>query len=708
MIKTKETILETLRSDGYKPMSYKDLTAFLGIKSKKERNDFKKLLDRMLSQGDVVLNKKGRYIIPSKDVYVKGTLQGHAKGFGFVIPEDAISGKDIFISANNLNGALDRDKVLVRVIKKTDRRDEGEIYQVLERGHVKIVGTYEKNKSFGFVIPDNDKLCKDIYISDSNAMGAKHGEKVVVDITTWHVQKNPEGKVIEILGGPNTIGIEILSIIREYDFNTEFPDEVQAQANQLPEVVLDHEIEGRRDLRKVSMVTIDGKDAKDLDDAVSIAKLDNGNYLLGVHIADVTHYVGENTPLDKEAYDRGTSVYLVDRVIPMLPPKLSNGICSLNAGQDRLAFTCQMEINAQGNVVEHEIFKSVIHVNERMNYEDVTAILVDEDSAMTQRYQGFVPMFQEMEHLATILRKERREKRGAIDFDFPEAKIILNDQGKTVDVQLYERTISHRIIEEFMLVCNETVAESMFRAEVPFLYRVHEDPSTEKLDALREFLTNFGYTLRKGTDIPPKDLQKLVEDIKGSNEEDFLSRLILRSMQQARYEAENKGHYGLAAEYYCHFTSPIRRYPDLLIHRIIGQVLSKELNEKRIKKYNKMMEEYGDHTSIRERLAERAERDTDDLKKTEFMADKVGEVFEGLISSVTSFGFFVELKNTVEGLVRVQDLNDYFVHDEKNHRFVGERTKKQFRLGDPIQVKVTNVSIPLRQVDFAVVDKVEE
>lgn len=705
MILTREDLLEALRKEEYRPLGYKELMTHLGIQSKKERADFKRLLDRMLSQGEVVRNKKGRYRIPPREMYVRGTLQGHAKGFGFVIPDDVISGNDIFISASNLNGALDKDKVLVKVIRKTERRDEGEIIQVLERGHQKIVGTFEQGRNFGFVVPDNNKLCKDIYVGHGESMGAKHGDKVVVDITTWHKDRNPEGKIIEILGGPDTIGIEILSIVREYDFPVEFSDEVEAMANQLPGRVEEADIQGRRDLRSNPTVTIDGSDAKDLDDAITLERLPNGNFQLGVHIADVSHYVRDHTPLDREAYERGTSVYLVDRVIPMLPPKLSNGICSLNAGEDRLAFTCMMEIDNKGNVVSQEIFKSVILVDERMNYDDVSAILVDRDEELIRRYETFVPMFQEMEELALILRKERREKRGAIDFDFPEAKILLDERGKTADVFLYERTISHRIIEEFMLVCNETVAEFMFWSNLPFLYRVHEDPSSEKLDALREFLGNFGQTLRKGKDIKPRELQKLVEDIKGTPEENFLSRLILRSMQQARYAPENLGHYGLAAKYYCHFTSPIRRYPDLLIHRIMSQMLTKELTEKRIKKYEKTMDEIGDHTSTRERQAERAERDTDDLKKTEYMADKVGQEFEGIISSVTSFGFFVELKNTVEGLVRVQDLKEYFVYDEKNHRFIGERSKIQYRLGDPIRVKVTNVSIPLRQVDFAVVDK---
>ncbi|MBF7097235.1 ribonuclease R [Alkalibacter mobilis] len=707
-MKIKEVIIDLIKSDEYKPMGYKDLMYVIGIKSKKERNDFKKVLDRMVSEGELVKNKKGKYIVPPKDVYVKGTLQGHARGFGFVIPDDAITGSDIFVSASNLNGALDKDKVLVKIIKKTEKRDEGEIYQIIERGHQKIVGTYEKNRNFGFVIPDNDKLCKDIYIPNSATMGAKDGEKVVVDITAWYENKNPEGKIIEVLGGPGTKGIEIVSIIREYDFNVEFPDEVLAETNKIPDKVDLAEVENRKDLRNTKMVTIDGKDAKDLDDAISIKRLDNGNFSLGVHIADVSHYVGEKTALDREAYERGTSVYLVDRVIPMLPQKLSNGICSLNAGEDRLAFTCEMEIDKKGKVISHEIFKSVIKIDERMNYEDVTDILLEENKELIDRYSNFIQEFKDMEELANILRVERRDKRGAIDFDFPESKIILDENGKTVDVVLYERTISHKIIEEFMLVCNETVAEFMFWSNLPFLYRIHEDPSTEKLDALRDFLTNFGYKLQKGKEIKPAAIQELVNSIEGTNEEDFLSRLILRAMQQAKYSPENLGHYGLAAKYYCHFTSPIRRYPDLMIHRIMSQMIKDQLTEKKIKKYNKTMQEIADHTSMRERLAEKAERDTDDLKKTEYMVDKIGDEFEGIISSVTSFGFFVELKNTVEGLVRVQDFNDYFVYDDKNHRFIGERTKKQYRLGDPITVKVSNVSIPLRQVDFTVVDKEAE
>jgi ribonuclease R len=705
-MKLKNVLLNVMKSENYKPLGYKDLMFLLEIKNKSEKAEFKKLLDRMLSEGEVVKNKKGKYILPPKDLYVKGTLQGHARGFGFVIPEDAITGSDIFISASSLNGALDKDKVLVKIIKKTAKRDEGEIFKILERGHQKIVGTYDKSRNFGFVIPDNDKLVKDIFISSSDAMGAKNGDKVVVDITNWHPKKNPEGKIIEILGSADSEGIEILSIIREYDFNVDFPPEVVSELNEVPDKVDPDEAKNRRDLRNIKMVTIDGKDAKDLDDAVSVKKLDNGNYQLGVHIADVTHYVREDTALDREAYGRATSVYLVDRVIPMLPQKLSNGICSLNAGEDRLSFTCMMEIDSKGKVVNHEVFKSVIDIDERMNYEDVTAILKDEDESLMKRYEDFIQDFKLMEELADILRTERRDKRGAIDFDFPESKIILDEKGKPVDVVLYERTVSHRIIEEFMLVCNETVAEFMFWSNLPFLYRVHEDPSSEKLDALRNFLTNFGYTLKKGKEIHPAAIQELVKDIEGTDEEDFLSRLILRAMQQARYSPDNIGHFGLAAKYYCHFTSPIRRYPDLLIHRIMGQMLNNELTEKKIKKYIKRMDEMADHTSQRERLAERAERDTDDLKKTEFMSNKIGEEYEGIISSVASFGFFVELKNTVEGLVRVQDLgDDYYIYDEKNHRFIGERTKRSFKLGDSISVKVAKVSIPLRQVDFAVVDK---
>ncbi|MFZ7121271.1 MAG: ribonuclease R [Eubacteriaceae bacterium] len=708
---TKENILSLMDHSDYKPMGYKDMMYLLGIKNKNDKNELKKVLDKLLSEGNIIKNKKGKYIIPNGENYLVGILQGHAKGFGFVIPDNTIFSNDIFISPSDLKGAMDKDKVLVRLIRKSGstKSAEGEIIKIIERGHKKIVGIYEDNKNFGFVIPDNDKICRDIYVPKAYANNAKTGDKVVVDITLWpEAKRNPEGKVVEILGNKNSIGIDILSIIREYDLPDDFPDEVKAELHNVPEIVKDDNLTQRTDLRNRKMVTIDGADAKDLDDAVSIKKLPNGNYELGVHIADVSYYVKEGTALDREAYERGTSVYLVDRVIPMLPRKLSNGICSLNANEDRLAFTCEMEIEKEGKVVQHNIFKSIINVNERMTYKDVTEILTTKNTQLEEKYSEFISDFELMEELAIILREKRRIKRGAIDFNFDEAKIILDEEGKPVEIKKYERNISNRIIEEFMLVCNETVAEHMFWTGLPFIYRVHEDPNSEKLQALSEFIINFGYKIHYRDKIHPKELQKLLTEMEGKKEENLLSRLILRAMQQAKYMEENLGHFGLSAKYYSHFTSPIRRYPDLMIHRIISYMLENSLSDKKISKLNKKIGEISQHCSERERVAEKAERDTDDLKKCEYMQSKIDETFDGIISSVTSFGFFVELDNTIEGLVRIQDItDDYYIYDGKNHRYVGEHTKKMYKLGDRIVIMVDKVNIPLRQIDFKVVDKTE-
>lgn len=706
---TKDNILEFMNDESYKPMKYKDMMYLLGIQEREERILFKNLLDELASVGKVIKNKKNKYLLPDTYNYIQGVLQGHPKGFGFVIPDNSIFKTDIFISPSDLNGAMDKDKVLVKLIRKSgsNKSAEGEIVKVVERGHQKIVGTYEDSRNFGFVVPDNDKICRDIYIPKAMSHNAKTGDKVVVDITLWPNEKrNPEGKVIEILGNEDSTGIDILSIIREHGLPDDFPEEVKSQLNTIPEKVDTNDISTRRDLRQVKMVTIDGADAKDLDDAVSVEKLPNGNYKLGVHIADVSYYVKEGSPIDKEGLDRGTSVYLVDRVIPMLPRPLSNGICSLNAHVDRFAFSCEMEINSEGKVTQHELFKSVINIDERMTYEDVTRILVDKDPQLCERYTDFVDQFNIMEELAMLLRDKRRMKRGAIDFEFDEAKIILDENGKAIGVKKYERNISNRIIEEFMLVCNETVAEHMFWTNLPFIYRVHEDPDEDKLQALSEFIGNFGYKIHYRDEIHPGVLQKLLNDIKGTQEENLLSRLILRAMQQARYSEENSGHFGLAAKYYCHFTSPIRRYPDLMIHRIMSYMLDKSLDDKKINKINKKIADIAKHCSERERIAEKAERDTDDLKKCEYMQTKVDERFDGIISSVTSFGFFVELENTIEGLVRIQDISDdYYVYDEKNHQFIGERTKKMYKLGDKIEIQVAKVNVRLRQIDFAVVDK---
>ncbi|MFZ7130837.1 MAG: ribonuclease R [Eubacteriales bacterium] len=708
---TKENILAFMGNESYRPLSCKDMMYLLGVKDGKERIVFKNLLDELESGGLVIKNKKNRYKFPDANSTIQGTLQGHPKGFGFVIPDNSIFKTDIFISPSDLNGALDKDKVLVKLIRKSgsNKSAEGEIIKIIERGHQKIVGIFEDNRNFGFVTPDNDKICRDIYIPKALTKDAKTGDKVVVDITQWPSEKrNPEGKIIEILGNENSIGIDILSIIREHNLPDDFPEEVKAHLHAIPEKVDENDIKNRRDLRSIKMVTIDGADAKDLDDAVSVELLPNGNYKLGVHIADVTYYVKEGTPIDKEALDRGTSIYLVDRVIPMLPRPLSNGICSLNANVDRFAFSCEMEIDKEGKVVNHALFKSVINTNERMTYDDVTKILVENDEELCHRYENFIDEFKLMEELAMNLREKRRMKRGAIDFEFDEAKIILDENGRAVDVKKYERNISNRIIEEFMLVCNETVAEHMFWTGLPFIYRVHEDPDSDKLQALSEFIGNFGYKIHYKDEIHPGVLQKLLNDIHGTKEENLLSRLILRAMQQARYMEENLGHFGLAAKYYSHFTSPIRRYPDLMIHRIMGYMLDNALDEKRAGKLKKKIGDIAKHCSDRERVAERAERDTDDLKKCEYMQSKVDQEFEGIISSVTSFGFFVELDNTIEGLIRIQDLtDDYYIYDERNHRFIGEHTKKMYKLGDRIEIAVSKVNLRLRQIDFMVVDKSE-
>lgn len=712
MMISKENVLSLMEHEDYKAMGYKDMIYLFGLHNKKEKRALEEILHELLEDNKVMQNKRGKYILPDPDKYVKGTLQGHAKGFGFVIPDDNIFGTDIFISPADLMGAMDGDKVLVKIERKSgnNKSAEGEIIQILERKSQLIVGIYEDSRNFGFVVPDNKKIFRDIYIPKDGGERPKTGDKVVVEITVWpSANRSPEGKIVEVLGHQKDIGIDILSIVREHNLPDDFPSEVKDQLHTVPSFVSEEEIGNRKDLRQNKMVTIDGADAKDLDDAVSIEKSPNGNYKLGVHIADVTHYVGEGSAIDKEAFDRGTSVYLLDRVIPMLPRELSNGICSLNPKVDRLAFSCEMEIDHNGKVVGHEVFKSVINVTERMTYDDVTEILVHDNEELKAKYQDLVEDFKHMEELAKILREKRRLKRGAIDFDFPEAKILLDDQGKPIGVEARERTISHKLIEEFMLVCNETVAEHMFWTQLPFVYRVHEEPKSEKIQALSEFIRTFGYRIHYQDTVHPSVLQKLLEDISGKREEAVISRLTLRSMQQARYYEENLGHFGLSAQYYTHFTSPIRRYPDLIIHRIMGEMLENKLTDKRIEKVEKKIGEIAKQCSQRERRAELAERDVDDLKKCEYMLTKIGEKFEGIISSVTSFGFFVELENTVEGLVRVQTIDDdYYIYDETKYRFIGEHTKQIYKLGDPVEIVVHKADMTTRQIDFLLVDNDEE
>ena len=705
----KETLINFMKEEAYRPMDIQELVAIFDI-SKDEYKAFKKALKTMEKEGLIVRNKKDRYALPQKMGLVVGKLQSHAKGFAFLIPDDEKE-KDVFIPSSFINGAMNGDKVLVQVTRedKNGKKREGEVVQVVERVNKKFVGVYEDSKNFGFVIVEDTRISQDIFIGKKDTNGAKNGDVVTVEITKWpEKRRSPEGVVVEVLGQKGDKGLDILTIIKKFGLPEEFPPKVLSFAEQIEEQIEEKECKRRRDLRDVRMVTIDGEDAKDLDDAVSIERISNGRYRLGVHIADVTHCVREKNPLDKEALKRGTSVYLIDRVIPMLPKKLSNGICSLNPKVDRLALSCIMVIDNNGKVVEHEIVESVIKTNERMTYTDVTKILKDNDPELIKRYDYLVDDFKAMQELCNILYK-KRITRGAVDFDFAEAKIILNELGKPIEIKPYEREIANRMIEEFMLVCNETIAETMFYAKRPFVYRIHEDPDTEKLEKFKEFVYNLGYFVKWNGEISPKDLQGIIEKVKGKNEEVVVNTLLLRSMMQARYSPENVGHFGLAAEYYCHFTSPIRRYPDLQIHRIIKEHLNGKIDDTRAKKLTELVDYASKQSSETERIAQDAEREVDDLKKAEYMFDRIGEEFTGIISSVTSFGMFIELPNTIEGLVHITALDDdYYIYDEAHLCLLGERTKKIYKLGDQANVKCSRVDIPNREIFFELIENEEE
>ena len=705
----KQVILEMMKHPQYVPMKIKEMMMMLQIPAS-DRMELEDILGELISEGKIIRTKRGKFAIPQTYNLVAGTFQGHPKGFGFLILDEE-GERDIFIPASGVNGALHKDRVMCRITRPetAEKRAEAEVIEILRRGPESLVGTYQESQNFGFVVPDDQKYARDIFIPKKFSKGAVTGHKVLVKITDWaEERRNPEGKIISVLGHINDPGVDILSIIYQYDLPREFPDEVMNEVEAVPSEVDEKDKKGRRDLRDLQMVTIDGEDAKDLDDAISIEKLPNGHYRLGVHIADVTHYVKEKSPLDLEAYERGTSIYLVDRVIPMLPHKLSNGICSLNAHVDRLALTCMMDIDKNGNVQSHEIMETLINIDERMSYTNVKKILLDEDEALKDRYKDFIPMFKTMEELAEILRK-KRFKRGAIDFDFPETKVILDNEGVPIEMKPYDRNVATRIIEEFMLVCNETIAEDYFWQEKPFVYRSHEDPDPEKILALTEFINNFGYHIKgNAAKIHPKDMQKVIEEIEGKPEESIINHLLLRSMKQARYTAECNGHFGLAARYYCHFTSPIRRYPDLQIHRIIKANLHHELKGKREAKLGERMPEVAKQCSLRERRAEEAERETIKLKKVEFMEQFIGKMFEGAITGTTSWGCYVELPNTVEGLVHVNEMaDDYYIYDEPGHRFIGERTKQIYRLGDKVFVQVLKTDSMTRTIDFRFVTEEE-
>ncbi len=708
MDKRKQTLLDMMKHPSYVPMKIKEMAIVLQVPLA-DRNELELILGELIKEGKVIRTKRGKFAIPQTFNLVAGTFQGHPKGFGFLILDEG--GKDIFIPASGVNGALHKDRVMCRITRPEsgEKRAEAEVIEILNRGPESLVGTYQESQNFGFVVPDDQKYARDIFIPKKMSKGAVTGHKVLVQITDWaEERRNPEGKILSILGHVNDPGVDILSIIYQYDLPTEFPQEVMQEIEDIPTEVSDKDKRGRTDLRHLQMVTIDGEDAKDLDDAISIEKLDNGMYRLGVHIADVTHYVKEKHPLDKEALERATSIYLVDRVIPMLPHKLSNGICSLNAGVDRLALTCMMDVDKNGNVQNHQILETVIKIDERMSYTQVKKILVDEDEELKERYKDFLVMFENMRDLAQILRKKRM-KRGAIDFEFEETKVILDREGTPLEIKPYDRNVATRIIEEFMLLCNETIAEDYYWQEKPFVFRSHEDPDPEKILALTEFISNFGYNIKgAGQKVHPKDMQKVLETVQDKPEENIISHLLLRSMKQARYTPECTGHFGLAARYYCHFTSPIRRYPDLQIHRIIKANLHGELKGKKEASFTERMPDVCKHSSQRERRAEEAERETIKLKKAEYMEQYIGQIFSGVITGTTSWGVYVELPNTVEGLVHVNEMaDDYYIYDEPGHRWIGEHTKQIYRLGDKVYVQVLKADKILRSVDFRLVSEEE-
>lgn len=694
----KERMVSLIQDKTYVPMKLKELAMLLDV-PKDQRDELKEVMDALVSEGKVGVSKKGKYGKPEIGS-LTGLFFGHAKGFGFVTVEGIE--QDLFIPGDKTNGAFHGDRVQVVIeAEKKGKRTEGAVIRVLEHANDTIIGYYQKNKSFGFVIPDNQKLNKDIFIPQGKDMGAVTGHKVVVKVTDFgDGDKKPEGTITEIIGHVNDPGTDIISIIKAYGLPEAFPDEVMRQLDSIPDDVDGKDMAGRLDLRSLLTVTIDGADAKDLDDAITLTRTGDV-YSLGVHIADVTHYVREKSPLDEEALKRGTSVYLVDRVIPMLPHKLSNGICSLNAGVDRLALSCIMEIDKSGAVLGHRIAETVINVDRRMTYVAVNDVITNHEESAMETYREFVPMFEMMKELADVLREQRR-KRGSIDFDFPESEIILDEKGKPIEIKAYDRNIATKIIEDFMLMANETIAEDYFWQELPFVYRTHDNPDPEKMKRLGTFINNFGYSIRtQQGEVHPKELQKLLSKIEDTPEEALISRLTLRSMKQAKYTTVCTGHFGLAANYYTHFTSPIRRYPDLQIHRIIKENLRGGLEEKRMAHYDKILPGITVQCSAMERRADEAERETNKLKKCEYMSSRIGQEFDGAISGVTNWGLYVELPNTVEGLIHINELRgDYYIFDEDRMELTGEMTKVSYKLGQKIRVQVTGTDKLAKTIDF--------
>ena len=703
----KEKILELMKDDDYVPMKAREIAMIMRV-PKNEYNEFLEILGELELEFKIQKNRKNRYKIVDK-IYYDGIYRKNQKGFGFIKVENQED--EVYITKENSLNALNGDRVLFEIIEEKNKvkNAEGKIVKILKHEKDTVVGIFQNNKTFGFVVPDDKNFGTDIYIAKKDMGKARNNHKVLVKITKYpQKEKKAEGKIIEVLGNVNEAGVDMLSLIKEHSLPSVFPEQVVQEAKRCGNKVDKKDIPNRVDLRDKTIFTIDGEDAKDLDDAVRVEKLENGNYKLDVHIADVSYYVTENSLLDKEALIRGTSIYMLGRVIPMLPRELSNGICSLNAGEDRFTLSCSMEIDDKGKVVSFEVYKGIINVTERMSYKDVQKIIDETDKEVLKKYEPYIKDFKLMEELAHVL-KNRRMEQGYLNLDIPESKIDLDIDGKVTNISKYETTFANEIIEQFMLTANETIAEKFFWLDAPFIYRVHEEPDLEKVQELNKFLFNFKLKIKANKDnIYPKEFSKVLEEIKGKEEEKVVSNLVLRTLKVARYESKNKGHFGIASKYYCHFTSPIRRYPDLFIHRIISMYLKEnyDIQEKIVEKYKIEAEERAKQSSEREKIATKVEREAEDIKKAEYMESRIGEEYEGIVSSITSFGMFVELPNTVEGLIRFEDIgNEYFIYDEERKQLIGEQTNKVYKIGDKVGIRVKNANKLLRQIDFEVIKK---
>ena len=699
-----------MQRESYAPMTAEEMIFAIPVKEE-PMHEFWDAIIELEKEGYIVKTRFETYGLPEKMGLVAGRFQLSSKGFGFLIPDNKGNKPDVFIPPRKIHGAMNNDRVMARIDSHAPgRRPEGEIIRIIEHANPRIVGVFRRTMDFAFVTPDDKRIGSDIFILRKNFGGAASNQKVVVEITEWPTEernaerRSAEGRVVEVLGYVGDPGLEILSIIKQHDLPLDFPENVKSAAYRVPGEIREKDWNGREDRRDYPVVTVDSEDARDLDDAVYVRRLANGRYLLGVYIADVSYYVKAKTLLDQEAQERGTSVYLVDRVLPMLPPRLSNGICSLNEGEDRLVMSCEMEIEADtGKVAKYKIFPAVIHSHHRLSYNLVRAILEEGDKEARKQFADIVPMLEEMRELCRVLQK-KRARRGAIEFELPEQKVVLDEAGKPLEIRQRIHGLPESIIEEFMLAANETVARHLTMLQWPCVYRVHEVPAEDKMEGLAKLLQSFSIKLRIGKNgmVRPKDVQDALAEMKGRPEERLVNTVALRCMRQAVYQTENIGHFGLAADYYCHFTSPIRRYPDLLVHRILHAWLKDpDLTQHLPALAEESLESMAEHSSVQERNAAEAERETLDLKKAEYMLNHIGETYEGVISGVASFGMFVELPNGVEGLVHMSSLtDDYYEFIEDRYCLSGTHNGHTYRLGDTVQIEVLQVNLEDRSIDF--------